>query len=118
MTFVRDTEALLAKEKDPAKITVDAGQLASYLSRIHRFVLSPRLIISHVAARPRRSCRSGFFFFTAVNAFLVSSVGRIQTLIRTFAKDWKKTIEEMDSDIMRSFTNFKVPKRYHNPLIT
>lgn len=33
---------------------------------------------------------------------------RVQGLIRAFAKDWKRAIEAMDEDVMRSFSSFKV----------
>jgi hypothetical protein len=29
------------------------------------------------------------------------------TLIRTFAKDWKKAVDDIDAEVMRSFANFK-----------
>ena len=32
---------------------------------------------------------------------------RIQQLVRGFASDWKKSIEELNQDIMHSFTNFR-----------
>ena len=32
---------------------------------------------------------------------------RIQQLVRGFASDWKKSIEELNQDVMHSFTNFK-----------
>lgn len=34
-------------------------------------------------------------------------IGRIQQLVRGFAADWKKSIELINQDIMRSFSNFK-----------
>eukprot|EP00048_Salpingoeca_helianthica_P024708 m.34679 g.34679 ORF g.34679 m.34679 type:complete len:710 (+) comp9546_c0_seq3:57-2186(+) len=33
---------------------------------------------------------------------------RIQGLIRAFAADWKRAIDAIDADVMRSFSNFKV----------
>jgi hypothetical protein len=32
---------------------------------------------------------------------------RIQQLVRGFSNDWKKSIEELNQDIMHSFTNFR-----------
>lgn len=32
---------------------------------------------------------------------------RIQQLVRGFAANWKKSIEELNEDVMQSFTNFK-----------
>lgn len=32
---------------------------------------------------------------------------RIQQLVRSFAADWKKSIETLNREIMQSFTNFK-----------
>ncbi len=32
---------------------------------------------------------------------------RINQLVRGFSNDWKKSIEELNQDIMHSFTNFK-----------
>ncbi len=32
---------------------------------------------------------------------------RVQQLVRGFAANWKKSIEELNQDIMQSFTNFK-----------
>ena len=39
--------------------------------------------------------------------FLVSILGRIQQLVRGFASDWKRSIENINQEIMRSFSNFK-----------
>lgn len=33
--------------------------------------------------------------------------GRINGLIKGFSQDWKRAIDEIDSEVMRSFTNFK-----------
>jgi len=32
---------------------------------------------------------------------------RVQQLVRGFSANWKKSIEELNQDIMQSFTNFK-----------
>ncbi len=32
---------------------------------------------------------------------------RIQQLVRGFSSDWKKSIEDLNQDIMHSFTNFR-----------
>ena len=34
-------------------------------------------------------------------------LGRIQQLVRGFASDWKRSIENINQEIMRSFSNFK-----------
>ena len=33
--------------------------------------------------------------------------GRVQQLVRGFAADWKRSIESINQEIMRSFSNFK-----------
>ena len=33
---------------------------------------------------------------------------KIQLLVRGFAGDWKKSIEALNTDIMQSFSNFKI----------
>jgi len=38
---------------------------------------------------------------------VVHFLGRIQQLVRGFAADWKKSIENINQEIMRSFSNFK-----------
>ena len=40
-----------------------------------------------------------------LNSYLC--VGRIQQLVRGFASDWKRSIENINQEIMRSFSNFK-----------
>lgn len=39
--------------------------------------------------------------------FSIHFPGRIQQLVRGFAADWKKSIENINQEIMRSFSNFK-----------
>ena len=40
-----------------------------------------------------------------LNSYLC--LGRIQQLVRGFASDWKRSIENINQEIMRSFSNFK-----------
>ena len=47
-------------------------------------------------------CTSGSHF-----PILISFTGRIQQLVRGFNTDWKKSIESINTEIMKSFTNFK-----------
>lgn len=54
-----------------------------------------------------------FFFFSPRHpccpSFLLTTFPeKIQTLIKSFAEGWKKSIDQIDSDVMRSFPNFKV----------
>ncbi len=37
----------------------------------------------------------------------VSVSGRVTQIVRGFNVDWKKSIETINQDVMRSFTNFK-----------
>ena len=37
----------------------------------------------------------------------VSGTGKVTQLVRGFNSDWKKAIELINQDVMRSFTNFK-----------
>lgn len=41
-------------------------------------------------------------------------IGKVQKLLDSFSKTWKQQIGEMNSDIMRSFTNFKVECRLNH----
>ena len=37
----------------------------------------------------------------------VSAPGRITDIVRSFSAGWKKSLEEINNEIMRSFTNFR-----------
>lgn len=45
----------------------------------------------------------GFYF----NYFGLCLKGHVNPLIKSFANDWKKSVELINQEIMRSFTNFK-----------
>ena len=48
-----------------------------------------------------------FYGVCSTSLYRYFCLGRIQQLVRGFASDWKRSIENINQEIMRSFSNFK-----------
>ena len=61
-------------------------------------------IASRATRTPRDTPHNELFGLSLISCFHLE---RIQQLVRGFASDWKRSIENINQEIMRSFSNFK-----------
>jgi hypothetical protein len=79
--FVKECEILIEKE--------NVNSLKAYESN---FYSQPYLMMS---------------YSSLITTFIRFSEGHVNPLIKNFTNDWKKSLELINQEIMRSFTNFK-----------